>query len=134
MSLDRRAFLNSCGRLGFASTLLPGVLYAMAAKAEDQKITADMIDEAAAIAGVPIAPDQKAAMLSVLNANRKSFDDLRALNIPNSVPPAFNFDPMPPGQKPTPPPPGTDIRKPLHISPAPAVANTDVPKDLNEIA
>jgi Asp-tRNA(Asn)/Glu-tRNA(Gln) amidotransferase A subunit family amidase len=134
MSLDRRAFLNSCGRLGFASTLLPGVLYAMATKAEDQKITVDMIEQAAAIAGVPIAPDQKATMLSVLNANRKSFDELRALNMPNSVPPAFNFDPMPPGQKPTPPPPGTEVRKPLHISPAPAIASKDVPKDLNEIA
>src|ERR1700722_17060629 len=103
MSLDRRAFLNSCGWLGFASTLLPGVLYAMATKAEDQKITVDMIDKAAAIAGVPIAPDQKATMLSVLNANRKSFDELRALNMSNSVPPAIYFDPLPPGQKPTPP-------------------------------
>jgi Asp-tRNA(Asn)/Glu-tRNA(Gln) amidotransferase A subunit family amidase len=133
MSLDRRAFLNSCGRLGFASTLLPGVLYAMVAKTEDPKITAEMIDKAAAIAGVPIAPDQKATMLSVLNANRKSFDDLRALNMPNSVPPAIIFDPLPPGQKPTPPPPGTDIRKPLHISPAPAIASKKVPKDLNEL-
>jgi len=134
MALDRRSFLNSCGKLGFASTLLPGALYTIAARAEDTRITAAMIDEAAAIAGVPIAEDQKAAMLSVLNSNRKSFDELRALDMPNSVPPSFIFDPMPPGKKPTPPPAGADLRKPLHVSAAPAIAGKGVPKDLNELA
>ena len=134
MSLDRRSFLNSCGRLGFASTLLPGVLYTLAAKAEDQKITVAMIDEAAIIAGVPIAPDQKDAILATLNTNRKNFDEFRALNMPNSVTPSFVFNPMPPGAYPTPPPPGADLRKPLRISPAPAIAGKGVPKDLNELA
>ncbi len=134
MPLDRRAFLNSCGSLGFASTLLPGVLYTMAVQAQDKRITAAMIDEAAVIAGIPIEPDQKAAMLSTLNSNRKSFDDLRALEIPNSIPPAFVFDPLPPGQQPTPPPAGEDRRKPLHLSPAPALAGKEIPRDLNELA
>jgi Asp-tRNA(Asn)/Glu-tRNA(Gln) amidotransferase A subunit family amidase len=134
MSLDRRRFLNAVGTLGFASTLLPGVLFSIAAEAEDKRITAEMIDEAAVIAGVSIEPDQKAAMLSALNSNRKSFDQLRALKMPNSVPPAFVFDPMPPGQEPTPPPAGADLRKPLHISAVPAIASKDVPKDLNGLA
>jgi Asp-tRNA(Asn)/Glu-tRNA(Gln) amidotransferase A subunit family amidase len=134
MSLDRRSFLQSCASLGFASTLLPGVLYAQAAQSTDQKITAAMIDEAAVIADVPIAEDQKAAMLSLLNANRKGYEEIRALNMPNSVTPAIIFDPMPPGQYPTPPPPGTDLRKPLHISPAPAIAAKGVPKNLEELA
>jgi len=134
MSLDRRRFLTVCSQFGFASTLLPGVLYAAATKAEDKRITSEMVTEAAVIAGVPVAPDQIAAMLSILNSNRKSFDDLRALDIPNSVPPAFIFDPMPPGQKPTPPPPGANHRTPLSISPANAFANREVPKDLNDLA
>jgi Asp-tRNA(Asn)/Glu-tRNA(Gln) amidotransferase A subunit family amidase len=134
MSLDRRKFLAVCSQVGVASTLLPGVLYAVAAKAEDKRITAAMIDQAAVIAGITIEPDQKAAMLSILNTNRKGFDELRALNMPNSVPPAIIFDPMPPGQKPTPPPAGADLRKPLHISPAPAIASKEVPKDLNDLA
>ena len=132
MSLDRRNFLASCTQLGFASTLLPGVLYGIAAAAEDRKITAAMIDDAAAIAGVPIAPDQKAAMLSLLNANRKSFEEIRALHMPNAVSPAFVFDPLPPGQIPEPPPPGSDRRKPLHISPT--VASKSIPADLNALA
>ncbi len=136
MPFDRRNFLSTCTQLGFASTLLPGVLYGMAVAAaeanQDRKITAAMIDDAAAIAGVPIAPDQKAAMLSMLNSNRKSFEEIRALHIPNAVSPAFNFDPLPPGQTPEPPPPGMDRRKPLHLSPA--VASKEVPSDLNALA
>ena len=136
MPLDRRHFLAVCSHLGFASTLLPGVLFAAAAKADsnDQRITAAMIDNAAAIAGVPVAPDQKAALLNTLNQNRKAFEELRALKMPNSVPPAFIFDPLPPHQEPTPPAPGTDLRKPLHISTAPAIASKEVPTDLNQLA
>src|SRR5580693_271487 len=134
MSLDRRNFLTTCSRFGFAATLLPGALYTLSAEAEDKKITADMIDAAATIAGIPVAADQKAALVTALNANRKAFDEFRELKIPNSVPPAFNFDPLPPGQEPTPPPPGTDLRKPLHMTSAPAIASKDVPKDLNELA
>lgn len=137
MSVDRRRFLNACGSLGFASTLLPGVLYSIAAQAEVkgvQQITAGMIKDAAAIAGVTIEPEQIAAMLPVLNSNRKNFEELRTLGMPNSVPPAFVFDPMPPGQKPAPPPPDADLRKPLHMSPAPAITSQSVPKDLNALA
>jgi len=106
----------------------------MAAAAENPRITASMINQAALLSGVPVAPDQVATMLSILNANRKDFDQLRALNLTNSVPPSFVFDPLPPGQKPAIPPPGTDLRKPLHITAPPAVASKDVPKDLNRIA
>ena len=134
MLLDRRRFLTACGSVGLASTLLPGVLYTIAVQAETQHITADMIDQAAAFSGVPVAPEQKAAMLSVLNSNRKSFEQLRALNLTNSVPPAFVFDPLPPGQKPTPLAAGADPRKPLHVTAAPAIASKDVPQDLNQIA
>ena len=131
MSLDRRHFLAACTSLGLSSTLLPGVLYAAATEAEAKRITPEMIDDAAILAGVPIAPDQKAAMLSILNQNRKGFDELRALNMPNSVSPAFIFNPLPPGQEPTPPPPGADLRKPLKLSPA---SSKEVPRDLNQLA
>lgn len=134
MSLDRRQFLSSCSKLGFASTLLPGALFTIAAKAEGKRITAEMIDQAALIADIKIADDQKAAMLSILNTNLKGFEEFRALKMPNSVPPAFIFDPLPPGQEPTPLAVGVDPRKPLHIGLAPAIASKEVPKDLNELA
>ena len=134
MSLDRRHFLSVCSSIGLGSTLFPGVLFAAASAAPEERITPEMIDAAAAIAAVPVAPDQRAALLSSLTQSRKSYEALRALDMPNSVPPAFVFDPLPPGQKPTPPPSGADLRKPLRTSPRPADASKDVPKDLNLLA
>src|SRR5258708_20281740 len=69
--LDRRTFLTVCSSLGLTTTLLPGVLWAMAD--EKGKVTRDMIDHAAAIAGVPIADEYKDAMLETLNALHKYF-------------------------------------------------------------
>jgi Asp-tRNA(Asn)/Glu-tRNA(Gln) amidotransferase A subunit family amidase len=136
MSFNRRHFLSTCGKFGFASTLLPGALYSIAAKAEGKGkvITAEMIDAAAEIADIAIAPEQKAEMLATLNSNFEYIDELRALELPNSVSPVLIFDPMPAGQTPTPPLTGVDPRKPLRLSATPAVASKEVPKDLNELA
>ena len=51
--MDRRSFLAACSSFGLTSTLLPGVLWAMAE--EKGKVTREMIDNAAKIADVPIA-------------------------------------------------------------------------------
>ena len=107
MTLDRRSFLNACTRAGIASPLLPGILYTLAAQAQDApaaaakakelpKITPEMLDQAAALAGVgPFSDEQKKMMLDGLNDQRGAYDAIRALRIPNSVPPAFVFHPMP---------------------------------------
>ncbi len=84
MSLDRRNFLQVCSQFGFASTLLPGVLYAQATRTGGKRITADMVTRSAAIAGIAVTPDEVAAMVPILNSNRRSFDQLRALEMPNS--------------------------------------------------
>jgi Asp-tRNA(Asn)/Glu-tRNA(Gln) amidotransferase A subunit family amidase len=106
MSFDRRAFLAISARFGLSSTLFPGTLYALAAQAQSTspgpdknlpKITAEMIDEAAALAGIIIAPDQKAMMLDGLNEQRAGYAAIRKLQLPNSLPPAYIFDPLPPG-------------------------------------
>jgi len=70
--LDRRAFLAVCSRLGLTSTLLPGVLWAMAD--QKPKITREMIDSAARIADVPIADEYKDMMLEGLNGYTESFE------------------------------------------------------------
>jgi Asp-tRNA(Asn)/Glu-tRNA(Gln) amidotransferase A subunit family amidase len=109
--VDRRAFLAVSARFGFASTLFPGVLYTLfaqagAAQAQSAspaanqklpKITPEMIDQAAALAGIIIAVDQKAMMLDGLNEQRSGYEAIRKLQLPNSVAPAYIFDPLPPG-------------------------------------
>ena len=108
MTLDRRGFLAACTQAGVTSTLLPGVLFTLAAQAQGQdsaksgepaKITPEMLDQAAALIGVPLSAEQKTMMLESLNGLREGYAEIRKLKMPNSVAPAFIFDPLPPGAK-----------------------------------
>ena len=90
--LDRRHFLSTCSGFGLGATLFPVTLLALA---EDKPaVTIDMIDKAAAIAGVAIPEDDRQMMLDSLNDRVKGYNDIFALQIANSVPPAFVFDPV----------------------------------------
>jgi Asp-tRNA(Asn)/Glu-tRNA(Gln) amidotransferase A subunit family amidase len=105
MTLDRRGFLAACSRAGIASPLLPGILYTLAAQAQeaagtDQSkppvITVEMIDQAAVLAGVgPFTAEQAKMMLDDLVDNNGSYKAIRKLKLPNSVAPAFAFHPLP---------------------------------------
>jgi hypothetical protein len=139
MPLDRRHFLTVCSAAGLAGTLLPGALYTLVAQAEQQgsesqkpqPITSEMLEAAAALAGVPLTAEQRAMMLDGLNQQRASYDAIRALHIPNSVAPAFVFDPLP-----------LDIGPPIlrrgfslqesRLSAAPAI--TTAPSNLEDLA
>jgi Asp-tRNA(Asn)/Glu-tRNA(Gln) amidotransferase A subunit family amidase len=105
MSLDRRRFLSTCSQLGIASPLLPGILYTLAAQAQEAnpaaksaelpKITPEMLDRAAELAGVgPFTDEQKNMMLDGLNEHRGAYEEIRKLKLPNSVAPAFVFRPL----------------------------------------
>ncbi len=148
MGLDRRGFLAACGRAGFAGTLLPGVLYAMAAEAQSgsgdsattaaanqsgnsgqaalAKITPEMITQAAALAGVPVAPEQMSMMMKDLREQRQGYAKIRQLHLPNSVAPAYIFDPLPAGAK------VDAARRPMAISKAPAIGTA--PANLEDLA
>ncbi len=137
MPLDRRAFLTVTGRFGLASTLFPGILYTLATQAEAQsanavkapvyaKITPEMVEQAAALAGVPIPQEDISMMIAGLNEQRDSYESLRKLEMPNSVPPAFTFNPLPPGAT-----VDSKREKPIY-SKAPAMHT--VPSNLEDVA
>lgn len=104
MKVDRRAFLNACTSAGIASPLLPGILFTLAAQAQETapekaaalpKITPEMLDQAAMLAGIgPFTTDQKKMMLDGLSDQRDGYARIRALKLANSVPPAFVFHPQ----------------------------------------
>jgi Asp-tRNA(Asn)/Glu-tRNA(Gln) amidotransferase A subunit family amidase len=125
MPLNRRKFLTSATQAGVASTLLPGILYTLASQAQTSKITPEMLDQAAALAGVPLSPDQKSMMLDGLKNQRDSYTAIRSLKIPNSVAPAFVFDPLAPGAK------FDTVKHSAVLSEAPSIA---VPANLEELA
>jgi Asp-tRNA(Asn)/Glu-tRNA(Gln) amidotransferase A subunit family amidase len=114
--------------MGLGQTLLPGVLWGMAAQTSPEvatgaavghdalaAITPEMIDAAAAIAAVKLTAEQKAMVLEGLKQQRDSVLVIRSMKIPNSVAPAFVFDPVPAGMK------LETERKPMRISKVPEV-------------
>ncbi|HVG90533.1 MAG TPA: amidase, partial [Alphaproteobacteria bacterium] len=123
--LDRRTFLTVCSRFGLTTTLLPGVLWAMADG--KVKVTRDIIDNAAAIADVHIADEYKDMMLEDLNGYSEGYEAIHALHIDNEVAPAVIFDPVLPGTK------VEAERRPMKISAAPAVSGA-APKNLEDVA
>ena len=123
--LDRRVFLAVCSQAGLASTVLPGVLWAMAEK--KSPITREMIDEAALIADVPIADEYKDMMLESLTEFTQGFDAIHDLHIPNQVAPALTFDPVPPGMK------LESARRPMKMSAAPSVSGR-APRNIEDVA
>src|SRR5262245_40781021 len=124
--LNRRRFLDVVTELGVASTLFPGVLWAIAEK--KREITSDMIDQAAAIAGIAIAGEAKSMLVEGLSNNGRRLESIRALRLPNSVAPALVFDPVLPGMK------FAERTIPMKMSSAPAAWSSDVPKDLEGVA
>jgi hypothetical protein len=74
--------------------MLADTLYAMSEAKPDERLTAEMIDQAAAVAGITILPENKQALLSKLNEQRQAYDAIRKLQVPNQIPPAFRFDPV----------------------------------------
>jgi len=128
--LDRRQFLAVCSAAGLADTLLPGALLALASQAAGaqgaaaadgssgaaMKITPEMIDAAAALAGLAMTAEQKSLMLAGLKDKQESVAKIRALHLPNQVAPAFVFDPVPREMT------LDTVRRPARLSLAPSVA------------
>jgi len=123
--LQRRTFMKTCSAMGLAGTLFPGVLWAQAQAEGAKKITKEMIDNAAAIADVPIPDEVKEMLLDDLNEQAKGYDEIYKLHIPNSVAPAMLFDPVLPGMT------FETVRKQLRMSNAPTVA---VPTNIDDLA
>ncbi|HET7585533.1 MAG TPA: amidase [Gemmatimonadaceae bacterium] len=92
---DRRSFMGYFASIGLGSTLLPGVLWARAANGEE--ITPESIASAEEIAGVQFDEDERKQMVRALQRQEQQIEQLHAITLPNSVPPAIIFDPVPPG-------------------------------------
>jgi Asp-tRNA(Asn)/Glu-tRNA(Gln) amidotransferase A subunit family amidase len=137
--MDRRGFLASCSRAGITSALFPGVLYTLASQAQEPaymdqskppKITPEMIDQAAILAGIgPFTDEQKKMMIDGLIDDNGSVKAIRKLKLPNSVAPAIVFHPFPASAeepKVTP-----DQKSPMPWEPEP---NVSAPSSIEDLA
>jgi hypothetical protein len=132
-SASRREFLAFCSAVGVGSTFFAGTLFALTAAKPEEKVTVEMIDQAAALAGIDISRPKAEALLSKLNEQRRMYETIRRLHLPNDVPPAFRFDPLISGQ-PAPPIELSPVRLPAVLGNPPAIVDDDVPKDLEKLA
>ena len=124
--LDRRRFLAVCSQLGLSSTLFPGVLWSMADP--QGKVTKEMVETAADVADVPIPDEYVQAMLDGLNENKKNYEEIHGLHIPNSVAPAYIFDPVLGGEK------FDTVKRPMKLASAPALNISGAPKNIEDVA
>lgn len=133
---DRRLFLAYFSGLGLSSTLFPGVLWAKlegtksarkfpAPAANDPVITKEILRDAAAVAGLSFTDMQLDGMLAGVNRNLLRYQDLRKVELDNSVPPPLYFNPILPGMK------IDRTRRPFRMSEAPHVTR---PRNLEEVA
>jgi Asp-tRNA(Asn)/Glu-tRNA(Gln) amidotransferase A subunit family amidase len=98
-TIDRRAFVNYFTGIGLGTTLLPGALWARLQQQQEDRITKQMIKEAEALAGLEFTDAERDAIVRGVNSNARNYAQLRTVELPNSVPPAVQFDPVLPGMK-----------------------------------
>jgi Asp-tRNA(Asn)/Glu-tRNA(Gln) amidotransferase A subunit family amidase len=120
----RRRFLTAFSGLGLGGTLLPGALLAQVQQTGEARVTAAMLANALAVAGLTFSEEDQKAMLQAVNRSVGTYEELRKLAIPNDVAPPFYFSPLVPGMK------VNRTREPLRFS-APAVKR---PANLEEVA
>lgn len=128
----RRQFMGYFSSVGLASTVLPGVLWAKFQEEKAQKITQEMIQQAEQVAGLEFTDPERELMVEGVNRALANYEKLRAITLDNSVPPAFQFNPILPGM--------TFDNAPKSNNRRPARAQSDrshrvaVPAHLEEVA
>lgn len=83
----------------FLGIVIGFLLAFTAASLDDQPVTQEVIAKAEQIIGIHFTSAERDSMLDDVNAYRKDYQALRELHLPNDVPPALVFDPVPPGKK-----------------------------------
>jgi Asp-tRNA(Asn)/Glu-tRNA(Gln) amidotransferase A subunit family amidase len=96
---DRRSFLAYFSGLGLASTLFPGVLWGTLQERKSATVTKEMLRTAAATAGLVFTDQQLDRMLEGVNRNLAGYEELRKIELDNSVAPPLYFNPVVPGMK-----------------------------------
>ncbi|HKB91866.1 MAG TPA: amidase [Opitutaceae bacterium] len=124
-SESRRRFITSFAALGLSSTLLPGVLWGKMEEAGTQTVTADMLKDAATLAGLNFSQEERESMVQAVNQNLSRIAALHKLHIPNNVSPPFYFSPLVPGMK------VNKARLPFRLGKPPSVKR---PKNLEDVA
>jgi Asp-tRNA(Asn)/Glu-tRNA(Gln) amidotransferase A subunit family amidase len=120
----RRRFMAYFSSAGLATTLLPGVLWAKMQEANARRITAAMLKDALAVAGLEFTEGEREQIVNGLNQNLERYENLRNLDLDELAPPLY-FSPIVPGTR------LDRVARPAHSSRTPAVQR---PANLEDLA
>ena len=121
----RRRFLNYFSSVGLSSTLLPGVLWARVQEEHAERVTAAMLKDALAVAGLDFTEDQRQQILNGINQNLTRYAELRQIHIDPNIAPPLYYSPIVPGTR------LDRVPKPFRPSTAPSLRR---PADLEDVA
>lgn len=127
--LDRRSF----GKFAAALAVMASTAHSPSGASADEslEITEAAVAEAERIAGLSFTPEERKTLVGQLKSRIKNFEEIRALNIPNSIPPALHFNPAPAGFVGA---PALDGQKGHSNAVEPAVWNGSRPSDPADLA
>jgi len=92
--LGRRTFMSALAAMGLGATALPAVLWGRIQESQEASLTAEMINDAARVSGVEFSDEKLELMVEDLNRTLRGLEQLREVELPNSVVPAVRFDPV----------------------------------------
>lgn len=95
LAMNRRRFITYFSSIGLGASLLPGTLTAVAQ--ESDAITVEMIEAAEKLAGLSFSKENRERMVRDLERLRTNYQNIREMNLDQSVAPCFIFNPIPPG-------------------------------------
>lgn len=124
-AMNRRGFVTGALKAGAAASVFPLLLSEIANAAEINAISKADISAAAMLAGVSFSEAQQEMLLEDVQSRLKSYSSIHDLNIPNSVAPALDFNPVLPGMT------FETARHPMRLSKA---GDVETPKNLDDAA
>src|SRR5213593_1525498 len=121
----RRRFITYFSSVGLSSTLLPGVLWARLQEERAERITAAMLKDALAIAGLDFTDEERQQILNGVNQNLTRYADLRQIHIDPNIAPPLYYSPIVPGTR------LDRVQKPFRMSATPSLRR---PANLEDVA
>jgi Asp-tRNA(Asn)/Glu-tRNA(Gln) amidotransferase A subunit family amidase len=121
----RRRFLAFFSGAGLSATLFPGVLWAQLQEQKPQRITEEMVKNAAAISGLEFSDEERSQILNGVNQNLEHYEELRRIRLDPGISPPFYYNPLVPGTK------LERTKKPIRASDTPGVHR---PANLDDVA
>jgi Asp-tRNA(Asn)/Glu-tRNA(Gln) amidotransferase A subunit family amidase len=92
----RRRFIAYFSAAGLTTTLLPGVLWAKMQEARARRITAAMVKDALAVAGLEFTDEEREQIVNGVNQNLERYETVRGLALDELAPPLY-YSPLVPG-------------------------------------